>query len=65
MTVVVIIYRLNALFQSSIYDRHLPVDSDCNFLNLRNMIIEVGKNDDVISLLHLALMEARRLNPKA
>ena len=29
------------------------------------MIIEVGKNYDVISVLHSALMEARRLNSKA
>ena len=29
------------------------------------MIIEVGKNDDVISVLLSALMEARRLVPKA
>ena len=29
------------------------------------MIIEVGKNYDVISGLHLVLMEARRLKPKA
>ena len=29
------------------------------------MIIEVGKNYDVISVLHSALMEARRLNHKA